>query len=90
MISIIPDDFKVGIYITIYYKGRNFTVYKILSERNKRIWRACSYSSLSNKFHRIPVADFSGETRRIYKSQINEIFKLETSKYINNRWRKRR
>ena len=84
MISIIPDDFKEGIYITIHYKdkGRNFTVYKILSERNKRIWKACSYSSVSNKFHRIPVADFSGDgdSRRMYKSQINEIFKLETSK----------
>lgn len=90
MISIIPDDFKVGIYVTIRYKGRNFATYKILSKRKKKVWKACSYSSVANRFHRVPVADFSGETRKIYKSQINEIFKLETSKYIDNKWRKRR
>ena len=84
----IPDDFKVGIYVTIRYKGRNFATYKILSERKKKIWKAYSYSSVVNRFHRVPVADFSGETRKIYKSQINEIFKLETSKYIKEKKRK--
>lgn len=90
MISIIPDDFKVGMYITLHYRKRNFAVYKILEKRSEGIWRLYSYSSVANRFHRVPVADFSEETRKIYKSQINEIFKLETSKYINNRWRKRR
>lgn len=87
MISIIPDDLKVGMYITIHYEGRNFAVYKILSKRNKKIWKACSYSSVSNKFHEVPVADFSGGTRKMYKSQINEIFRLELSKHLKTRRR---
>ena len=89
MISIIPDDFKVGMYITLHYRKRNFAVYKILEKRSEGIWRLYSYSSVVDKFHRVPVGDFSGETRKIYKSQINEIFKLELSKHIKNK-RKRR
>lgn len=85
MISIIPDDFKVGIYITLHYQKRNFTVYKILERRSESLWRLYCYSSGVDKFRRVPVGDFSGETRKIYKSQINEIFKLELSKYIKNK-----
>ncbi len=85
MISIIPDDFKVGMYITLHYRKRNFAVYKILGKRSEGIWRLYSYSSVVDKFHRVPVGDFSGETRKIYKSQINEIFKLELSKHIKNK-----
>ena len=85
MISIIPNDFKVGMYITLHYRKRNFAVYKILERRSENIWRLYSYSSVVDKFHRVPVGDFSGETRKIYKSQINEIFRLELSKYIKNK-----
>lgn len=88
--TIKPNEFKVGMYITVHYLKRNFAVYKILERRSENIWGLYSYSSVVDKFHRIPVGYFSGEIRKIYKSQINEIFKLETSKYINNRWRKRR
>lgn len=89
MTSIILDDFKVGMYITLHYLKRNFAVYKILEKRSEHVWRLYSYSSVVDKFHRVPVGDFSGETRKIYKSQINEIFKLELSKHIKNK-RKRR
>ena len=85
MTSIIPDDFKVGMYITLHYRERNFAVYKILEKRSENVWRLYSYSSVVDKFHKVPVGDFSGETRKIYKSQINEIFRLELSKHIKNK-----
>ena len=85
--TIKPNEFKVGMYITLHYQKRNFAIYKILEERLKGVWRLYSYSSVVDKFHRIPICDFSGETRKIYKSQINEIFRLELSKHIKNKRR---